>query len=141
MNLLTKEIQQRMPPLYTNENTEGRDQICHVKYFGHWHWFATEACALCLDGDADMEVYVPLPEFKDVITKLNTEYETKSHGMVTVRDVIFFGWVQGLENEWGYFSLSELQNVVLPPFGMGIERDLYIDLPAPMHDIFEYKNA
>ena len=33
----------------------------------------------------------------------------------------FFGFVRGLENELGYFSLSELESVK----GIGIERDLY----------------
>jgi len=40
---------------------------------------------------------------------------------------IFFGYVSlfGDHNdEWGYFSLSELESVELP-FGLGIERDLH----------------
>ena len=36
----------------------------------------------------------------------------------------FFGFVRGFENELGYFSLRELQNVK-GHFGLGIERDLY----------------
>jgi hypothetical protein len=36
----------------------------------------------------------------------------------------FFGWVEGLENELGYFSLSELEHV-RGPLGLPIERDLY----------------
>ena len=39
-------------------------------------------------------------------------------------DWLFFGLVELLEKEWGYFTLSELQNLKLP-FGMGIERDLH----------------
>jgi len=41
---------------------------------------------------------------------------------------IFFGYasIHGDHNdEWGYFSLSELENVKLPPFGLGVERDLH----------------
>jgi hypothetical protein len=37
---------------------------------------------------------------------------------------LFFGLVDGLEKEFGYFSLSELESVD-GPFGVGIERDLY----------------
>ncbi len=37
----------------------------------------------------------------------------------------FFGLVDGLELEWGYFSLGELKSVKNKPFGLGIERDLY----------------
>lgn len=43
---------------------------------------------------------------------------------------ICFGYVQGLspfpeDDEWGYFSLSELEAVRVPPFNLPIERDLY----------------
>lgn len=40
---------------------------------------------------------------------------------------MFFGYVSILGNqcdEWGYFSLDELENLKLP-FGLSIERDLY----------------
>ncbi len=39
-------------------------------------------------------------------------------------DFIFFGLVDGLEKELGYFSLSELQ-AARGPMGLAIERDLY----------------
>lgn len=46
-----------------------------------------------------------------------TEYD-KENG-------ICFGYVTGLyENEWGTFSIAELESVRLP-FGLSIERDLY----------------
>lgn len=48
-----------------------------------------------------------------------TWYATEFDGEDT-----FFGFVRGIENELGYFSLSELQSVK-NPFGLGIERDLY----------------
>jgi hypothetical protein len=41
---------------------------------------------------------------------------------------IFFGYVSifgDFCDEWGYFSLNELESVTTPPFGLGIERDLY----------------
>ena len=37
---------------------------------------------------------------------------------------IFFGYVEGQENEWGYFSLKELSEVK-GPYGVGIERDKF----------------
>ena len=40
-----------------------------------------------------------------------------------------FGWVEGLDNEWGYFSLEELAEVC-GPLGLPIERDLYFK-PTP----------
>ena len=139
MKLLTKEIQKRMPELYSTENVPLDDKVVHVKYFSSWRWFATEACAICLDGDSDESVKLPLREFKTSINVLNTEYETENHGTVTVQDVLFFGWVQGFENEWGYFAMSELQSVTNPLYA--IERDLYIDLPKPISEIGEYKRS
>src|SRR5579859_2720744 len=41
-----------------------------------------------------------------------------------------FGYVQGLDNELGYFSLTELQ-AARGPLGLQIERDLYFD-PTPL---------
>ena len=38
----------------------------------------------------------------------------------------FFGYVQGLEDEWGYFNLGELEEIK-GPYGLGIERDMYFD--------------
>uniref|UniRef100_A0A6M3JHS3 DUF2958 domain-containing protein n=1 Tax=viral metagenome TaxID=1070528 RepID=A0A6M3JHS3_9ZZZZ len=48
-----------------------------------------------------------------------TWYATEFDGKDT-----FFGLVQGLEEEFGYFSLSELMGVK-GRFGLGIERDLH----------------
>jgi Protein of unknown function (DUF2958) len=39
---------------------------------------------------------------------------------------IFFGWVDGIEQELGYFSLAELQ-AATGPFGFHIERDIYFE--------------
>jgi len=39
---------------------------------------------------------------------------------------ICFGYVTGLGyDEWGDFSIDELESVKCPPFGLPIERDLY----------------
>ena len=50
-----------------------------------------------------------------------TEGEEQADG-----DWMFFGLVEGMEKEWGYFSLNELQSVH-GPLGLGIERDLYYE--------------
>ena len=39
-------------------------------------------------------------------------------------DFVFFGFVVGLESEFGYFLLSELESVRSPLFGLPVERDL-----------------
>lgn len=47
-----------------------------------------------------------------------TEYEPETN--------ICFGYVTGLfEDEWGSFSITELESIRIHPFGLPIERDLY----------------
>jgi hypothetical protein len=41
-------------------------------------------------------------------------------------DYRFFGYVQGLEDEWGYFMLSELMSA-RGPSGLSIERDIHFE--------------
>jgi hypothetical protein len=48
-------------------------------------------------------------------------------------DFIFYGYVVGLEAEWGTFSLSELESV-RGPFGLSVERDLFFS-PRPMSEV------
>lgn len=57
-------------------------------------------------------------------TWLVTEGERQDDG-----DWLFYGCVTLYgdgEWEWGYFTLSELMSLHFPPFGLPIERDLYI---------------
>lgn len=53
-------------------------------------------------------------------TWLITEAEEQEDG-----DWLLFGCCHIHEWEWGYVMLSELQSLKVPPFGLGIERDLY----------------
>jgi|GEM_PF-635417 len=48
---------------------------------------------------------------------------------------IFFGWVVGLEKEFGSFSLSELQSLK-GPAGLKIERDIYFE-PKPISQVMK----
>lgn len=41
-------------------------------------------------------------------------------------DYEFFGYVDGLEGEFGYFTLSQLQSL-RGRFGLRVERDMYFD--------------
>ncbi|MBQ2955112.1 MAG: DUF2958 domain-containing protein [Clostridia bacterium] len=36
----------------------------------------------------------------------------------------------GFDWEWGYAFLSEIENLKFPPFGLGVERDMYLDSHA-----------
>jgi len=87
MKLLTKEILEKLPPLYSNEKLAAKDVKIIVKFFdpcGSWTWYATE-----FDGE-----------------------ET------------FFGYVDGMCGELGYFNLNELKEYK-GPLGLGIERDVH----------------
>ena len=53
-----------------------------------------------------------------------TEGEKESNG-----DWLFFGFVEGMEREWGSFRLSELTSVT-GPMGLKIERDRWFDTPV-----------
>lgn len=53
-------------------------------------------------------------------TWLITEGEKQEDG-----DWLLYGYCHVFEWEWGSVMLSELENVKVPPFGLGIERDLY----------------
>lgn len=48
-------------------------------------------------------------------------------------DYIMFGYVIGLEREWGYVSLTELQSIN-GPFGLKIERDIHFS-PKPKSQV------
>jgi Protein of unknown function (DUF2958) len=88
MLMLTKEIEAKLPAMYSTEKTPTDEKVLIVKYFtpwSSWSWYGAE--------------YDPV----------NRE---------------FFGYVRGLDNEWGYFSLNELESIT-GPMGLKIERDLY----------------
>ncbi len=85
MQLLTKEIIEKLPKLYATEDDV--NPICYIKFFtpdSNWSWYVTE-----FDGTD-----------------------------------IFFGYVCGLSNELGYFSLDELESTT-GAMGLHIERDLH----------------
>ena len=48
-------------------------------------------------------------------------------------DFLFFGYVIGFEEEWGYFSLNEMQSAMRGPLPL-IERDLHFE-PGPFSQV------
>ncbi len=95
MKLMTKELEKKLPKLYTTERytDEGdrNDDITVIaKFFtpdSNWTWYVIE-------------------------------------GEQRGDDWLFFGYVEGLERELGYFTLSELESV-RGPFGLKVERDRF----------------
>jgi hypothetical protein len=54
-------------------------------------------------------------------------------------EFLFFGYVIGLEEEWGYFALSEME-AVRGPGGLTIERDIHFT-PGPFSQVIQqYRN-
>src|SRR5579863_2385831 len=48
-------------------------------------------------------------------------------------DWLLFGYVIGLEEEWGYFLLSEIASI-RGPLGLAVERDLWFK-PGPINEV------
>jgi hypothetical protein len=106
--LLTKDIEAVLPPLRSSSD------IASVKFFTpwtHWTWFAAEASAELEDGSE-----VPLSDPR----------------AARRCDVLFFGLVYGLEKEYGYWRLSELESI-RGPAGLRVERDVDFQ-PTPLDE-------
>ncbi len=103
MKLLTEEIRQKLPPLYSQENET--DPMVYCKFFdpvGSWYWYATEGSPVDENGYFDTD--------KEKV------------------DFLFFGFVVGVVPELGYFSLNQLQNAKQGRTGLWalpIERDRF----------------
>ncbi len=95
MKLLPKEIREQLPPLYSQDG-KGEKAVVYVKYF------------------------TPSSNW----TWLVTEGEPVLSESGAEIDFRFFGLVFGHEREYGYFLLSELEEVT-GPMGLPVERDLY----------------
>jgi hypothetical protein len=67
-------------------------------------------------------------------------YSQEAKGLDATVHVKFFGYVVsplGPDcDELGYFSLSELQELRFPPYGLPIERDLYFT-PTALRDVMQ----
>ena len=95
MKLLPKDIREQLPPLYSQDGKGGK-AVAYVKYFTP----SSSWTWLATEGEAVLD---------------------ESQNEVDYR---FFGLVFGHEREFGYFLLSELEEV-RGPMGLPIERDLY----------------
>jgi hypothetical protein len=108
MKLMTKAIAAKLPKLYSTEKVATKDKTVIVKFFqpwGRWTWYAVE-------GEQIQAEVFGRPNYR------------------------FFGYVQGLgpdTDEWGYFTLAELESV-RGPFGLRIERDLHF-APQPISGV------
>ncbi|MEP7287452.1 MAG: DUF2958 domain-containing protein [Chloroflexota bacterium] len=94
-----------------------------MKFFtpdSRWTWFASEAAAVLDDGTE-----VSLAEVKLTDPR--------------VRDVVFYGLVYGLETEFGYFSLCELE-AARGKLGFPVERDRDFR-PVPLYQLYQHRRV
>ena len=104
MKLLTAEIRKKLPPLYSQDGKGGK-AVVYVKYFTP----SSSWTWLVTEGEPVLD------EFQNEV------------------DYKFFGLVFGHEREFGYFLLSELEEV-RGPMGLPIERDLWFK-PKTLQEI------
>ena len=116
MNLLTAELRRTLPRLYSQEREQ--DPMVHLKFFtpdSSWTWYATEGSLVDRHGRAIEPGSSTTPD--------------------DAEDFLFFGYVIGLAEEWGYFVLSELETS-RGPLGLPIERDLFFQ-PGPFSQVIK----
>jgi len=104
MKLLPKEIREKLPALYSQDGKGGK-AMAYVKFF---------------TPDAAWTWYA-------------TEGEPVKNKSGAEVDFQFFGLVEGLEKELGYFMLSELE-AIRGQMGLPVEQDLYWQ-PKTLQDI------
>jgi len=104
MKLLPKELREKLPPLYSQDGKGGKAVVY----------------AKCFTPSSSWSWYIT--EGEPILSESGAEIDYK-----------FFGLVFGHEREFGYFLLSELEEV-RGPMGLPIERDLYFQ-PKTLEEI------
>ena len=95
-------------------------------------WLAAPALALACGTAFAQDVVLRIHHFLPLAATIHAKFFTPwtgltwfvTEGQQEEDDFLFFGFVIGLENEWGYFVLSELESV-RGSGGLRIERDLH----------------
>ena len=114
MKLLTKELCDQIPMVGAQDG-KGEDAVVWCKFFTvwtQWTWFVLDAYVALEDGSE-----APL-----------AGWDGKTG------EVVFFGYVKGQDEEYGYFALSELEGI-RGPGGLTIERDLYWNQKTTMREV------
>jgi len=115
--VLTKEVRERLPKLYSQESKKPDEVKVIVKFFdptGSWTWYATE-------GEPTGE-------------KITVGAFAGSD------DYKFFGFVKGFEGELGYFTLGELsmaKSGVKGLAGLPIERDIRFGFNTTLAEVMK----
>lgn len=108
MQLFTQELLRKIPPLYSQENVP--DPMCRAKFVmpdGAFTWWVIEGSTREKEGCG---------------FGVNCNHRPLAEYDPDRDDVLFFGYVRGLESELGYFTLSEL-TAVRGMLRLPVERD------------------
>ena len=150
MMLLTKTIRAKLPQLYAQDKNP--DPVVWVKFFcpwNQWTWLATEGSGMAHVKPSKGPSRRAIDEEREILCELwqNTKGRTFPFsatgneiglppGIYTLEDFHFFGYVHGLEDELGYFSLREMKSVHGHGWqaALGIERDMHFT-PAPLSEV------
>ncbi len=104
MQLLTEELREQIPKLYSQENIKTQEKTVYARFLFpavDWTWFVME-------------------------------------GKQETDDFVFFGFVIGFVEEWGYFTLNELEHINIE--GLTVERDLRFKLGKFCDVIARFRN-
>ena len=119
MRLLTQALQREIPPLYSQE--QEADPICRARFFmpdGAFTWYVIEGSTREKEGCG---------------WGVNCHHRPLSEYDPDRDDVLFFGYVRGLESELGYFTLSELTGI-RGMLRLPVERDRFF-IPARLSEV------
>ena len=72
--------------------------------------FTTDGKALFIDGKKVLKAWESFSGWYWFATEKSHEQKSLIEGE-GVKDIIWFGFVQGLEEEWGYFSQAEIESL------------------------------
>ena len=90
-------------------------------------WGMAENTLVTVDALSPADIPCPFVTITDYEGEQNEDGDWEFFGKVTL-------YGDG-EWEWGYFTLAELQEIRFPPFGLPIERDIYLGKHTKVGDI------
>lgn len=117
MKIITKEIEKKLPKLYSQDGKNPAEVRVIIKFFdpsGSWTWYVTE-------GD-------------------KTGQRIVQGAFAGQDDYTFFGYVKGFEGELGYFTLGQLSMAKEGCKGLRylpIERDLNFGFEHSLNEVME----
>ena len=73
--------------------------------------FETKGANLYIDGKQVIKAFESWNSWFWFATEIAGQQDSVIDGNVYPNDTIYFGFVQGFEEEWGYFSKAELESL------------------------------